>query len=272
MASVRWTGAAGLEITSGGKTWLIDPYVSRIGKLDIFFGRPSPDAGKVAARLASLPGELQAAAVSHTHVDHAFDVPEIARRSPAPIIGSASLDTLMTMHGMPGRVNVCRGGERVELPGGASVTMIPSLHGRVLFGRVPYPGEIDPAGRPPLAASDYRHGTVFIIKFEIDGLALMHIGSANLIDEEMEGQTCDVLFLCLPGWRNAPDFPARVLSKTKPRVVVPFHFDDFSAPLKSDGSAPKMPLLSIEHFREQISVHAPRAEIVTPRIFRSMDF
>lgn len=272
MVSVRWTGAAGLEFTHGGKSWLIDPYLSRAGKGSIFFGRPRADRERISRYLGSLPGILQAVIVGHTHLDHALDIPEIIRRCPVPLIGSESLETLMALHGMAGRVTVC--GERtcVELPGGASVTMIPALHGLVFFGRSPYPGEIDPAQRPPLKAAAYRHGQVFHIRLEIAGTSFLHVGTANLIDRELEGQTCDVLFLCMPGWRMVPDFHKRILSRVKPKIVVPFHFDDFSAPLSEEGRAPSVPWRAEKEFLERITGEAPDAQIVRPALFRPLAF
>jgi L-ascorbate metabolism protein UlaG (beta-lactamase superfamily) len=272
MVSIRWTGAAGLEFTHEGKSWLIDPYLSRAGKGSIFFGRPRADRERISRYLDSLPGILQAVIVGHTHLDHALDVPEIIRKAPVPLIGNESLETLLALHGMPGRVSVCKERTRVNLPGGASVTMIPSLHGLVLFGRAPYPGEIEPARKPPLKASDYRHGRVFNIRIEIGGMSFLHVGTANLINSELEGETCDVLFLCMPGWKMVPDFPGRILSRTRPKIVVPFHFDDFSAPLSKDGRAPFVPWRSEQGFLERIAEAAPDARIVRPDLFRPMVF
>jgi L-ascorbate metabolism protein UlaG (beta-lactamase superfamily) len=272
MVSVRWTGAAGLEFTHEGKSWLIDPYLSRAGKGSIFFGRPQADRERISRYLDSLPGRLQAVIVGHTHLDHALDIPEIIKRLPVPLIGSRSLETLMALHGMPGRVTVCKEGTRVELPGGASVTMIPSLHGLVLFGRSPYPGEIVPAQRPPLKASAYCHGQVFHVRLEIGGKSFLHVGTANLIDEKLEGQGCDVLFLCMPGWKMVPDFHGRILSRVRPKIVVPFHFDDFSAPLSKDGRAPSVPWRSEKEFLERIAEEAPGARIVRPDLFGPMEF
>ena len=224
MVSVRWTGAAGLEFTHDGKSWLIDPYISRPGKASIFLGRPEADREKVSRYLDSLPGTLQAVLVSHTHLDHALDIPEIIAHFPVPVIGSESLETLMALHGMPGRVTVCKEKCRLELPGGASATIIPSLHGLVVFGRAPYPGEIEPGRKPPLKASDYRHGQVFSIRMEIGGTSFLHVGTANLIDAELEGETCDVLFCCMPGWKAVPDFhrPHPVAGAAEDRGSLPF--------------------------------------------------
>lgn len=272
MVSVRWTGAAGLEFTHEGKSWLIDPYLSRVGKRTAFFGRPKADREKISRYLETLPGELQAVIVSHTHMDHALDVPEIMKQRSVPLAGNESLETLMALHGMPERVTLCAWRTRIDLPGGAAVTMIPSLHGLVLFGRAPYAGEIKPGQRPPLRASDYRHGRVFIPRLEIAGKSFMHIGTANLIDAELEGPSCDVLFLCVAGWRMIPDYLGRVLSRVKPKVVVPFHFDDFSAPLPKDLRTPMLPGIPLKPFLEGIAAEAPDAKIVLPDLYKPLEF
>lgn len=272
MVSVRWTGAAGLEITYEGKTWLIDPYLSRVGKATLFFGRPQADRKKISRYLETLPGKLQAVIVGHTHLDHVLDVPEIIGRIPVPLVGSESLETLLSLHGMPGRVTVCHERRRVELPGGAFVTMIPSLHGLVFLGRAPSGGEIKPGQMPPLKASDYRYGRVFIPRLEVGGKTFLHIGTANLIDGELEGQTCDVLFLCLPGWKSIPNYHGRILSRIRPKIVVPFHFDDFSAPLTKDFRAPLLPWRSEKAFLKRIAEEAPDARIVYPELFQPLVF
>jgi len=272
MVSVRWTGAAGLEFTHEGKTWLIDPYLSRVGKASVFFGRPQADREKISRYLDSLPGKLQAVIVGHTHLDHALDIPEIIRRFPVPLVGSGSLETLMALHGIPGRVTVCKERTCIDLPGGAVVTMFPSLHGLVLFGRAPYAGEIEPGQRPPLKASNYRHGRVFIVRLEVGEKSFLHVGTANLIDGELEGQTCDVLFLCMPGWKMIRNYHGRILSRVRPKIVVPFHFDDFSAPLSKDCRAPSVPLRSEKRFLDRIAEEAPDARIVHPALFQPMAF
>lgn len=178
----------------------------------------------------------------------------------------------MAMHGMAGRVSVCRGGEGIEMPGSARVTMIPSRHGLVVFGRAPYPGEINTNARLPLKASEYRHGTVFLPKLQMGGLVFIHVGSANFIETELEGHHCDVLFLCVPGWKKVPGYPSRLLQIVKPRVVVPFHFDDFSAPMKQDMKARPLPLQDHPGLLKRISQAAPDAEIRWPEMFETMTF
>jgi L-ascorbate metabolism protein UlaG (beta-lactamase superfamily) len=178
----------------------------------------------------------------------------------------------MVMHGMPGRVIVCKGHERVQLPGGAAVTMIPSRHGLALFGRTPYAGEINPSGRLPLKASAYKHGTVFAPRLELDGKVFMHIGSANFIESEFEGYSCDVLFMCVPGWKEFHGYTTRLLEIVKPKIIVPFHYDDFTASISKNMKARTLPLQDISGFQKKVSESAPNAEIIKARLFENISF
>jgi len=272
MVRVRWTGAAGLELAHEGAVYLMDPYVSRPGKTDVFFKRLASRREAVAPFLGGLPGELRAVMIGHTHFDHALDIPAIAESTTAHIIGSQSLDVLLDALGLPGRVTVCRGSERIVLDAQAVVTMLPGRHGRVLCGRIPYPGEIAPPLEPPLKAREYRHGQVFNMLLELGGLSFLHIGSADALDASLEGRRCDVLFVCVAGWKRSEDFPARVLSRVRPKAVVPFHFDDFTVSLKPGGVVPDLPLLDRHGFLEQVSAHAPQADIIWPSVNKVMTF
>lgn len=272
MVDVRWLGAAGLEFTHDGRTILIDPYYTRSGKREAFFGRPRPSVEKIDRHLAELPAKLSAVIVGHTHFDHALDIHEVSKRYDGPLIGSRSLETLMRLHGTPGRTRVCDGGERVELPGGDVVTMIRSQHGLVVFGRVPYPGEIDPRARLPMKASEYRHGTVFMPKLEMGGITFMQCGSANYLDANITGQTCDVLFMCVPGWKKIPGYTSHLVEVLAPKVIVPFHFDDLSAAMPPNRKAPKLPFQSMDAFRARVMQSAPQAEFRVPETFERLSF
>lgn len=272
MVQVRWTGAAGLEFTHEGNTWLIDPYFSRWGKLKVFLGRINPRVDVIERRLSELPGDLRAVMVGHTHFDHALDIPPIAERFEGPLVGSRSLDALLDSSGQPARVTVCEGGGRLELPGSAVVTVLESRHVTGFMGMAPFSGEIETADHPPVKAGHYRQGSNFIFLFEAGGVTFAHSGSANLLDETLEGRTCDVLFMAQPFWRNTPDYHRRLVGALKPRVVVPFHFDDFMAPFGPHDRAPSLPLLGTGEFMERLREAAGDAEIVVPETYKTMEF
>ena len=208
--------------------------------------------------------------VGHTHFDHALDIPLMAKYCEGPVIGSESLQTLMGLYGEEERVIVCKGNERIQISA-AAVTMIPSCHGRVLMGKVPYPGEIDPSARLPLKAKEYRLGGMFIPHLEIDGISFIHVGSANFIESELEGRWCDVLCLCVPGWEYAEEYTTSLLQMLKPSLIIPFHFDDFTLPVGKDGYVASLPFLKMKSFIERIGASAPKATIRILRPFDSIE-
>jgi len=272
MVDVRWTGAAGLEFTHNGRTILIDPYHSRPGKLKSLLGRLRPDVRAIESYLEKLPGRLSAIIVGHTHHDHALDIPEFSRHLDGPLIGSPSLDNLMVRHGLPGRVTAGEKGARIEIPDGAVVTMIPSTHGLVALGRVPFPGDIDPGGPLPMKTREYRLGAAYIPRLEVGGVTFMHAGSANLIEQELSGHECDVLFMCIPGWKKVPAYTTRLLEITKPRVVIPFHYDDFTTPIRPRVKPRTLPFIDISGFLQQIRRNAPGIEIRVLTPFETVTF
>jgi hypothetical protein len=54
--------------------------------------------------------------------------------------------------------------------------------------------------------------------------------------------------------------------------VVPFHFDDFSAPLSKDFRTPFLPWRSEKHFLDKIAEEAPDAQIVYPDLYKPLVF
>jgi len=221
--------------------------------------------------LATLPGKLSAIIVGHTHFDHALEIPFFATRSDCKILGSRSLDTLLTIYGMPNRVKEWEG-DAVELSTGIKAALIPSAHGLVLFRRISYPGEIQPEFKPPLKTSEYRVGTVFMPKLKINGVTFLHAGSANFIEKEVTGHQCDVLFMCVAGWKQSFAYTNRFIDMVTPKVIVPIHFDDFSVPITPGKQPPNLPLQDMKGFLKTISSHFPDIEIILPKIFKPITF
>ncbi|MCP4750846.1 MAG: MBL fold metallo-hydrolase [Proteobacteria bacterium] len=218
-----------------------------------------------------LPESIAAIIVGHTHFDHALDIPAIAKDFAGPLVGSRSLETLMSLHDMPGRVTICKGGERVDLMPEAAVTMLPTKHG-IIGDSVPYPGEIDPGKKPPLKVDDYKLGTIYIAKLELGGTTFAMAGSANFIPEQLAGHSCDVLFMCVVGWDKSPEYAANLPGMLKPRVIVPYHSDNFFVPLPLDRKAPQMPNIDMEGFVETVLKSAPEAEIRRIDTFEYTEF
>ncbi len=272
MIKVRWTGAAGIEFVTDQGVILIDPYLSRLGKFQTFFKHVATVNGVVDDYLNSLPDSITCIIAGHTHLDHALDIPYIAKhpvcKPDLKILGSSSLDTLFNIHGLKDRVTVCDSNniKTVEPGRGISITMIPSVHGRVIAGRVPFPGEIDPGRHLPLKSRDFRHGTQFIPEIKINNTIFMHMGSADYIEKELDGHKCDILFMCVPGWKRRAGYTSCLIDIVRPEIIIPFHFDDFSRAIPATGKTPMLPFQHIPDFAGEIKRHNPGVKIIFPRI------
>ena len=154
---LRYLGTAGWQISDGKTVVLIDPYLSRLRRVipndDTLAGDTrrlftnddiaEPDTAAVDAHIQRADFIL----ITHTHYDHSLDVPYIARKTGATIIGTESTHNLARAYGVPGdKIIVVRGGEDYEL-GALSVRVIPSLHG--VLRRAPYLRRDPNAPLPP---------------------------------------------------------------------------------------------------------------------------
>ena len=273
MIRVTWTGAAGLRFETERDVILIDPYYTRVNIFNTLLKAIAPDEAAIARALPD-PQKVAAVIVGHTHSDHCLDVPRIAARvrAGAKVVGSRSLDALMTISGLPGKTTVCAGGESIRLTDAATVTMIRSAHGYMTQGKVPFDGEIRTTGTLPMKAGGYRLGTPFAPKLEMGGLRFLHIGSANFDEAQMAGHACDVLFICVPGWKRREGYPQRLIDMTRPRTVVLFHYDDFSRRHTPGSKTRRVPLIDMRGMIRTIRTHAPSAELRVPEVGAVMDF
>jgi L-ascorbate metabolism protein UlaG (beta-lactamase superfamily) len=139
---LKYLGTAGWEITDGTTAILIDPYLSRING-------PAPPGGGSGHSLAgdkrraygwgdvapvdveAIDSHIQRAdfvLVTHTHYDHILDVPHIALKTGAAVIGTESTENVMRAYDVPeGRLITVRGGEDYQFDS-FSLKVIPSIH------------------------------------------------------------------------------------------------------------------------------------------------
>jgi L-ascorbate metabolism protein UlaG (beta-lactamase superfamily) len=178
----------------------------------------------------------------------------------------------MALNGIKDRITVCRGGEVVNISDWISITMLPSLHGKVILGMVPYPGEISADAKLPLRAKDYKVGQVFSPKIEMGGKSFLHVGSAGFIESSLKGHRCDVVFLCVPGWKRMNGYPQRILELTGAKTVVLFHQDDFFSPIESGARIKSIALADVGGLIKKIRSFSGDIEIIVPSLYETMEF
>lgn len=236
--SVRltWLGTAGMFITDGKTGILIDPYVSRFSLSAVAFRLPlKPDRTLIRNWVEKLGrGKITAVVVSHSHFDHAADAPYFAIEADTPIIGTESTVNVGRGAGLEeSKLIAVRPGQTMSF-GDFTVTFIESVHGPAVLGRVPFPGTIDKPLVPPAAAVKYRLGGVFSLLIKHPAGTILHHGSAGFKPGMYDGISVDILLLGISGRGNTNQYLENVALKTRARLVVPIHADNFFKPLE-DG-------------------------------------
>ncbi len=256
---LTWLGTAGFVIESRETTLLVDPFITRPGLRRLL--RPMvPDDLAIARHV---PRKVDAVLCGHSHYDHAADAPRIARIAKAKLVGSASTCAWGAAEGLsedqlvriPSRGAVVRFGD-------VEVRFVPSRHGKIVLGRVPFPGEVHGVPRTPARAWHYRMGGAFGILVKAPGVSVYHNGSADLVDAELEGERADVLVAGLAGRKGTENYVARLVSALGPSLVVPTHHDAFFAPL--ERGLHLLPGIDLDGFVSEVRLHAPETTVITP--------
>ena len=264
---LEWLGVSGYRMSYAGSTIYIDPYVSRTPLRNLLLRRSAlPDPNTLKRTIfdredATVEGVL----VGHTHFDHAIDAPLIAKHFSARAYGSASLATLMSLHGVADLAVNVEPNKTYEL-GPFEVRFIRSRHSKLLLGRkVPFDGELTCDHLHGLTPGAYKCGQVWGIRIDVAGTSFYHQGSADLLDDELPSEPVDFFLAGVAGREVTPRYWERVLPKLDPKTIVPTHYDNFFTPL---GEGQKLiSRVKLERLPEEIAAVSGDAAIAAlPRI------
>lgn len=256
---LRFLGTAGFVIDAHGRTVVIDPYVSRPGIAQTVAGRLVPDEVLISREIPRAHDVL----VGHSHHDHSLDAPIVCKQTGARLVGSSSTLNIARAAGLPEaqyvEVNERRGGDSVAC-GPLTATAYRSRHGRVYLGRVSLPGDIPRPPSWPPHFTELRHGPVFVWHLDLAGATVLHVDSADYLDEELEGVRADVVCLCAIGRTYRRDYTRRIVELVRPEVVIPCHWDDFTLPY--DVPPRQLPGVDVEGFVQEIRAAGARAIVL----------
>lgn len=225
---LSYLGTAGFIVESPNRVLVIDPYVSRPGVLATAFMPLEPDA----SRIRSVIPRADEVLVGHAHYDHVLDAPEVCRQTGARLIGSPDVANVGRAAGLPEEQIVATRGREDLACGPCTVRGLPSRHGRV-YGRVPFPGEITSPPPWPPRFWQLPHGLVLNWWIDLEGVRVVHIDSADFIDDELRERECDVLCLCAIGRQFRPRYTEDVIRLLRPKFVIPCHWDLYTTPLEA---------------------------------------
>lgn len=264
--TITWLGTACVLVSDGATGILIDPYVSRFGMGEVFFGsRLKSNMGKIQQTVDRIGKKnINLILVSHSHFDHVADAPYFAGITGAPVAGTESTLNVCRGAGLPeDQLRLITGGQTMKV-GAFTIRFIESRHGPALFGRVPYPGTVDTPLRQPAKASDYKLGGVYSIVISHPSGTLVHHGSAGFLPNMYDGITADMILLGIAGRDNTEEYLAETALKLKVRVLVPIHFDNFFKPLK--GGMPILPNQHIAEFFKKAKAYGSSFTVKTPPV------
>ncbi len=258
--ALQWLGTAGFRLRQRGPDgrdhhlWL-DPHLSRHSLWEVATGRLAPKLDRIAADVDA----ADAVAVGHSHFDHAIDAPEIAKRHGARLYGSASMTEIARGYGVdPALLRTLEPGV-TQHDGPCALTAFRSQHSKFAFGRIPAPGHVREPLAWPAKAQDFRVGDVFGLHVAGGPLSVYHVGSADLIEAEIEGVQADVVLACTVGRYATERFTHRLLDALRPKIVIPCHWDQFWRPI--DAPVRQIPTNDLGAFLEEVRSHASRPEI-----------
>jgi L-ascorbate metabolism protein UlaG (beta-lactamase superfamily) len=205
--------------------------------------------------------------VTHTHYDHVLDVPHIALKTHATVIGTESTENVMRAYSVPEeQLITVRGGEDYEF-GTFSLKVIPSLHSP-LDHKHYFSSATAAAGMKAPLTLEQMHpegGTLaYLIRFQ--GHQILVFGGMNYIEREIEGLTPDaVLAGAASSRKEIYDYTGRLMRVLHfPALVLPTHWDNFTAPY---GASQQPAIDAVQSFVQEVTAASPNSKVIVPKYF-----
>ncbi|MEU4781804.1 MBL fold metallo-hydrolase [Micromonospora sp. NPDC023633] len=273
--SFRWWGTSAWRVDIGDRTVLVDPFLSRIDT-GLFRGAFN-QAAKLEVRtdvVDSLVDRAETVLVTHTHWDHYMDVPHIAGRTGARVVGTLTAYHLGLAYGLPsGQLSPVRGGEVLDF-GAYTVEVVSSLHSRNRSYSMAFPGvRVSPPTKPETIA-DLPEGDTLAYQLRVaDGPSVFFMGASDFAERNLTGLAPDVAMVALPSSTATADYAERLLDALdRPKVVVPVHFDNFETELRNPVPVAPTDRERLDGLIAAVRRVSPRSRVVVPEYHTAYHF
>jgi len=276
---MKYLGTAGWDIYDGDVRILIDPYISRIKlgtgpNISPYDLRPTVQRSDIfesdTISIDSIITKADFILVHHSHFDHLSDVPYIARKTGAKVIGTETTCNILRAYGIKDeQLYPVRGGEDYQFEK-FSVKVIPSIHSALNNEHYLDSRTYTVPPETPLKVSDFIEGgsLMFLVRFAKHDVLTM--APMNFVERELIGIKPDIL---LAGVNRSQlglyKYNERLISVTNyPRIVIPVHWDNFRIPYGfSQKNAIEEKLFP---FRDAIKKLSPKTKVIIPEHLKTM--
>ena len=228
--TLTYLGTAGFVLQDEHRCMVLDPFLTRTNLVTTLCRRLRPNAELLRRYIPHANDVL----VGHAHYDHVLDAPLLCQQTGARLVGSPAVMQVGRAAGLPEH-QLCRTEGHEDIACGSwTVRGLPSRHGKAIFGRIPFPGDMtEPPPWPP-RVHELRHGLVLNWWIDTGALRIVHIDSADFISEHLQGRRADVVCLCAVGRQYRPGYVREVVELLQPRYILPCHWDTMMTPLQDE--------------------------------------
>lgn len=255
---LRYLGTAGWEVSDGKTTIWVDPVPTRPTINQLVSGPLEPD--REAQRAMQLR-YADAILVNHAHFDHVLDVPDLALRTDAVVIGTQSVLNLCRSRGVkPDKLILAEGGKEIRV-GTFSITPHASAHGPVAEIANPMPGVISPDAKE-LWFWEYTQDGTRSFRLEANQTSV-YVSAGSPLPPGKEflsggriGPTGTIM-IGLAGPVPQASLEA-CMAEVQPKVVLASHMDNFFHPL--DEGMALLPGVDLSRFAKRVAAIRPEAK------------
>jgi len=270
---MKYLGTAGWEISDGNVVVLIDPWITRAkygGGGHPGDKRPNYSREDIAPSDTALIDQHITKAdfilVHHGHFDHLGDVPYIARKTGAKVIGTETTMMVLKAYGIPDeQLYAVGGGEDYQFEN-FSVRVLPGIHSAL--GEKHYHDtrryDRNTVLEAPLRIEQFIEGGSLQFLARFDHHTVLTMGSMNFLERELEGIHPDILLAGVNGSRlGLYNYDERLLRVTgKPDIVIPTHWDNFRLPYGYSQEANYN--RNLVPFIEAVASISPNTRVIPP--------
>ncbi|MEU1684058.1 MBL fold metallo-hydrolase [Micromonospora sp. NPDC005707] len=273
--SFRWWGTSGWRIDIGDRTVLVDPYLSRYDT-GLFKGAFNENTRlKVDTTVVDpLVDRAENILVTHTHWDHFNDVPHIAGRTGARVVGTLTAYHLGLAYGLPStQLAPVRGGEVLDF-GAYTVEVVSSLHSRNAAWSMAFPGVLLSRPPKPETISDLPEGDTLAYQIRVDGgPSVFFMGASDFAERNLAGLAPDVAMVASAASTSTADYVPRLMAALDhPKVVVPVHWDNFETPLTNPPTVAPKDRERLDDLIAAVRKASPRSRVLVPEYHTAYHF